>query len=415
MSSAARGFFAHHDMAAQTASQQAVTEGTHQKRSRLWRWYLEFLMWIELAHNPFLDGIPPHHQRRIIRAYLNAYRVGRFSSTLDPGTRTLGTVRDALDAVVETFRANQRESPAHDRTGGLDFLFQRLFKGYKNDDPSVKPQKALTPSLIRKMSNLCQSNLDTACTQLVTGAFFFAMRSCEYSSVSGPKRRTKLLCIRNIQFYRNHQRLRHDDPNLGLADCIAITFEFQKNDQRDETVIQYRSGDPLLCPVRSWSAIVQRILGFTGTTQDSPVNLYLTPDGTIHCVSSTDVLDRLCLTARLMGEGQLGLQDKEIGTHSIQSGAAMAMYLSGVPAFVIMMIGRWSSDAFLRYIRRQVQEFSYGISSKMLLSNEFFAIPSARSNDPRTSGASNNFSGRGLPLGLTAQSHSNQPAFSLHH
>jgi hypothetical protein len=114
----------------------------------------------------------------------------------------------------------------------------------------------------------------------------------------------------------------------------------------------------------SWSAIAQRILGLPAdTTQDSPVNLYLTPGGTVHHVSSTNALDRLCLAARLMGEGQLGFHDKEIGTHSIRSGAAMAMYLSGVPAIVIMLIGRWSSDGFLLYIRRQVQEFSYGISS----------------------------------------------------
>ncbi len=44
----------------------------------------------------------------------------------------------------------------------------------------------------------------------------------------------------------------------------------------------------------------------------------------------------------------------------------MAMYLGQCPVYVIMMIGRWSSDAFLVYIRKQVEQFSNGISSKML-------------------------------------------------
>jgi hypothetical protein len=45
----------------------------------------------------------------------------------------------------------------------------------------------------------------------------------------------------------------------------------------------------------------------------------------------------------------------------------MAMYLARVPVFSIMLIGRsWSSIAFLKYIRKQVQEFSQGISSKMM-------------------------------------------------
>ena len=44
----------------------------------------------------------------------------------------------------------------------------------------------------------------------------------------------------------------------------------------------------------------------------------------------------------------------------------MAMYLAGVPVFSIMLIGRWSSTAFLKYIRKQAEEFLQGISSKML-------------------------------------------------
>jgi hypothetical protein len=44
----------------------------------------------------------------------------------------------------------------------------------------------------------------------------------------------------------------------------------------------------------------------------------------------------------------------------------MAMYLTGVPVFSIMLIGRWSSTAFLKYIWKQIQEFLQGISSKMI-------------------------------------------------
>ena len=44
----------------------------------------------------------------------------------------------------------------------------------------------------------------------------------------------------------------------------------------------------------------------------------------------------------------------------------MAMFLGECPVFTIMMIGRWSSDAFLRYIRKQVEQFSHNVSNKML-------------------------------------------------
>jgi hypothetical protein len=53
----------------------------------------------------------------------------------------------------------------------------------------------------------------------------------------------------------------------------------------------------------------------------------------------------------------------------------MAMALDDVPPFRIMMIGRWSSDAFLRYIRKQIDQFSHNISKRMNKHMHFRHIP----------------------------------------
>jgi hypothetical protein len=66
-----------------------------------------------------------------------------------------------------------------------------------------------------------------------------------------------------------------------------------------------------------------------------------------------------------IGETKLEILRHKIGTHSIRSGG-ISMYLAGVPIFSIILIGQWSSTAFLKYIRKQVQEFSHGISLKMI-------------------------------------------------
>jgi hypothetical protein len=60
----------------------------------------------------------------------------------------------------------------------------------------------------------------------------------------------------------------------------------------------------------------------------------------------------------------------------------MAMYLASVPVFTVMLLGRWSSDAFLHYINKQVKEFSSGISNKMIRNKNFFTISSASAEDP---------------------------------
>jgi hypothetical protein len=133
------------------------------------------------------------------------------------------------------------------------------------------------------------------------------------------------------------------------------------------------------------------------------VNAYLTTSSTFGYLTGDQVRVRLCAAAQCIDADCLGFQPGKIGTHYIHSGLAMAMYLTVVPAFTIMLIGRWSSDAFLCYICCQVQEFSAGVSSKMLLTDELFSISGVTPEDSSVSGNINNLSGRGLNIGLTTQ------------
>jgi hypothetical protein len=328
-----------------------------------------------------------------------------------------GSVRAAIDAVAAAFRANNCLSPAHDPvTASLAFVLQRQLKGYTNQDPSVTPQKALTPRVIRALTASNSTTLDEAINQLVRGAFFFAMRSCEYLKVpDSDKRRTKLLLLRNLRFFRARLQLLHSDPALHLADSISITFEFQKNDDRDAIITMHRTGDAVLCPVIAWSSIVHRVRSLPGTSDNSPVCTYRRADGSIGLVTSKQTLHRIRDRVTAIGKDVLGFSAFEVGTHSIRSAAAMAMYLASVPVYSIMLIGRWSSDAFLRYIRRQVQDFSAGVSRQMILSEDFFTIPdSSHRDDPRARNHHHNFSARSH-FGLDAQRLSTQPTFALHY
>jgi hypothetical protein len=72
--------------------------------------------------------------------------------------------------------------------------------------------------------------------------------------------------------------------------------------------------------------------------------------GIINQVTSDHMFDALQDTVSAIGEARLGFNKKSVGTHSIRSGAAMAFYLGECPVFMIMLIGCWSSDAFIHYI-----------------------------------------------------------------
>ena len=76
-----------------------------------------------------------------------------------------------------------------------------------------------------------------------------------------------------------------------------------------------------------------------------------------------------CLTGG--GVSMFGYRPAEIGTHSLRSGAAMALFLAKTSVLKIMILGRWSSAAFLRYIRPQVMEWTAGMSTAMLTNPDF--------------------------------------------
>ena len=213
------------------------------------------------------------------------------------------------------------------------------------------------------------------------GAFFFAMRSCEYCKAgTEDSKRTRILRLRNIRFFKNKKLIPHNSPLIYTADYVDITFEYQKNDQRNDSVGMYRvTIGTDFCPVIIWANIVTRIWSYEGTTMDTKINtaVYTNSKGKKICteISSWRVRSKIRATVDAIGKENLGFDSSDVGCHSIRSGAAMALYLGHVPVLTIMIIGRWKSDAFLRYIRKQVALFSENLTDRMLEVDSFFTTP----------------------------------------
>jgi hypothetical protein len=138
----------------------------------------------------------------------------------------------------------------------------------------------------------------------------------------------------------------------------------------------------------------------------------LLPNGQLAEIKASELLIKLHAGVTAIGKDVLGFSPQDIGLHSLCSGAAMAMYLMAVPVFTIMLLGRWSSDAFLRYIRWQVKEFSKGVSEKMVAHDDFFIIPEISTDDPRISGHHLNHRLQNT-CGPNAASHAVMPRMAL--
>lgn len=404
-------------MAGARDSDKGVEMSTQEKRSCHFDLWVRFLKYIELDHDPFLDSLDQWSRPRIGVAFAKAYRAGQFETKGKNAVNQQiagGTVDTALGNVAATFRANDRPDPFVDTDGKRHRLLQQQVKAYKKWDPKPKQQKAVPARVLRRILEKAITEKDAHVSDLIGGAFFFACRSCEYSEVQG-ERKTRVLELGNIQFLRNQLPVHQLDPNLAAADSVSITFVLQKNNVKYDSITMWATKpDEILCPVKRWARLVQRIRSYPGSNDSTPVNTFF-DEGLQQYVTikSTEIACALRTAARSIGEDNLGFKAIELGTHSIRAGAAMAMYLTDTPVYTIMLVGRWSSDAFLRYIRTQVQRFARGVSLNMVKSEDFFTVPAAASlEDLQTSNNRNNLAGRGLVSGLSDAA---RPRLSLYH
>jgi len=255
----------------------------------------------------------------------------------------------------------------------------------RNLDPGEKQQKALPVSVyceLHPQAKMSKSPLDEKIAWLQTIAFFWCMRSCEYSDVQG-ERRTKILCVRNFRFFDKLNRdISNDYKNLASqTEMVSITFEFQKREIRNDTIFHQKSKDVVgageMCPVRAAICLILRIVEYeipSDQLRDTQIN-YVQMDGKGFTIPSSLVLIHIRQAVSSLGQEVLGFTAEEVGTHSNRSGGAMGMFLAGTPVYTIMLMGRWSSDAFMRYIRKQVISLSHGIAAKMLAYEQFYTVP----------------------------------------
>jgi hypothetical protein len=281
----------------------------------------------------------------------------------------------------------QTAQPILDNDKKPGFLLQQELRSFKKANPAEKHQKAIPMAVISILAKQQLSELDCSIIQLTGLGMFFAFQSCKYLKVPQAKQgQMEILKLRNIQFFKDGAILPHSHPDLEFLDCISLTFKSQKRQDKNDTVTQEATGNSVFCPIRFAAGLVRRIGSYPGTSLDTNISAYMS-NGSIDHVMSQQVINALRNAMGTIGEARLGTAKHELGTHSIRLGAAMAMYLGECPVYTIMLIGQWSSNALLWYIRKQVMEFSHNVSKRMLTFQNYCHIPNFKhqvsANDPQ--------------------------------
>ena len=286
---------------------------------------------------------------------------------------------------------------------------KEILNAFDNEDPPPDRQKALTPGIVRDMLVLSKKlgPVHTHIADLVTGAFFFAMRGCEYSVTERvDEQKTRLLELRDIKLRDKQKRvIPHTDQDIEKkAYYVSVHFEKQKNGKKGDKRTQGRVLDyPDMCPVKAWARVVRRVITTNGEVTDrTQVSQIGDGKGRHTHITNKRVVGLMRLTCRRYGHGKgYGIEPHELGFRSLRSGAAMALFLMNYSPERIMILGRWLSRAFLVYIRPQVMEWTNMMAEDMAKAQDFHDL-SKKVRPQHSNMRSNRYDGM-------------MPEFHLHH
>ena len=309
-------------------------------------------------HGQLRDGLLPHPSEPdlvIFASYLGAFHRSKAGATvgLSPST-----VRAHLTAVGDYFVDHRFPNPLHEP--GTKQLTRLLYKcvrgmGKENGKPR-KAAKALTTDKLRIVVGnakgpkhvLWETDMLVSMTTL---AVYGLLRAGEFTHShvkeqgldrNGDARPpvhdpAQHVCWRHVNFFRDGSgKLEFMTINIPSSKCDAF---------RQGSLRTLYATDTLDCPVEAmWRYRQSRLRDRESHGQHAHADdpLYVLPNG--HYVTKT------WFQTNMQAALYRGGVTDAYTTHSCRAGGATSMLLAGMPGELVQIMGRWSSDAYRRYL-----------------------------------------------------------------
>jgi hypothetical protein len=213
-----------------------------------------------------------------------------------------------------------------------NFLVKKCLQGYKNKSSSVDSRLPITPSILKQLiSSLPYTSKSYFVHVLIKSMYLLAfhcfLRIGEFTSSQGGH--AHLLTVQCVHFVK-------DKSNFPIGFELTMkTFKHSKG--QPVTLYVERNADKTLCPV-------QALWTFFQVRKPTSGPLFTFMDGSP--VSRNYFTEQLRLSLIWCG-----LDSTRNKGHSFRIGAATTAFSNGISEQKIKAMGRWSSDAFKKYIR----------------------------------------------------------------
>ncbi|KAL7425512.1 hypothetical protein ACHAXH_000039 [Discostella pseudostelligera] len=149
-------------------------------------------------------------------------------------------------------------------------------------------------------------------------------------------------------FKRNNRRelrcLPRDasDALIATADGATLKLDNQKNGWKGVCIFQEANGELYLCPVRAVGRRYIHIRQHSKQQQEYLSTYWMTPTDLGSSVTAEHISKSLKLAAAMLQyPSKKGIPIQRINTHSLRSGGANVLALSGYSDTEIQKMGRW--------------------------------------------------------------------------
>ena len=348
-------------------------ETTTESREKYWKNWMSYVA--PLGVDPYLQETHYEHRARALSGFAARVRTGAYGRGKQV---SVGRVSSAISAIGTTISLATGTNPTKlDNTDHLIPRLSHMFTGWKKEDPPTLkklPVEADIPELLSQLgAQLSANELDKAIGDLTIIAFYYLLRVGEYTikNARNNTKQTVQFRMRDVTFFKRdpHGRLRQlgrlaSDSDIALADSATLKLDNQKNGWKGVCVHQESNGEPIHCPVR---ALGRRFIHIRRSTNDDTTFLSAFFVNTRrHDVTDKDVRVSIKAAAEILRYPEFkGILVERIDTHSLRSGGANALSLSGYSDREIQKMGRWRSATFKEYIRKELACFSKGMSRNM--------------------------------------------------
>jgi hypothetical protein len=274
----------------------------------------------------------------------------------------------------------RKEAPGSDRNHPLLTSYLKALEDA--DDPSTRAY----PANITIVQHLPEV-LDTAHPQhgranlhtidLCVVGFFWLLRPAEYL-YSAAQGRSQAFRLQDVCFQADGRLLPAADASLNDLDVSRITratltFNDQKNAVRGEQISHAATQHPLLCPCKALARICAHLRAY-GAAPATPLYTYYDNLGQVHHAQPQFVTNALRHAANSL-QATTGIPAALLSARSLRPGGATALLCAGVDADVIQLLGRWKSDAMLRYLRVAATANTRNFAQTMLNAGAYTFAP----------------------------------------